>query len=74
MNLKGGNLIFKYVIVCLLVMFVIVHGIELFSTIVMYLELLELYLKSNNSRETHIIHLSINNYIICICNTINNKM
>ena len=49
MNLKGGNLIFKYVIVCLLVMFVIVHGIELFSTIVMHLELLELYLKSNNT-------------------------
>ena len=38
MNLKGGNLIFKYVIVCLLVMFAIVHDIELFSLIVMYLE------------------------------------
>ena len=29
---------------------------------------LELYLKSNNSRETNIIHLSINNCIMCICN------
>ena len=38
MNLKGGNLIVKYVIVCLLVMFVIVHDIELSSSIVMYLE------------------------------------
>ena len=38
MNLKGGNLILKYVIVYLLVMIVIVHDIELFSSIVMYLE------------------------------------
>ena len=38
MNLKGGNLILKYVIVCLLVMFAIVHDIESFSSIVMYLE------------------------------------
>ena len=38
MNLKGGNLILKYVIVYLLVMFVIVHDIELFLSIVMYLE------------------------------------
>ena len=29
---------------------------------------LELYLKSNNSKETNIIHLSINNCIMCICN------
>ena len=38
MNLKGENLILKYVIVCLLVIFTIVHDIELFSSIVMYLE------------------------------------
>ena len=38
MNLKGGNLILKYVIVYLLIMFVIVHDIELFLSIVMYLE------------------------------------
>ena len=38
MNLKGGNLILKYMIVCLLVMFAIIHDIELFSSIVMYLE------------------------------------
>ena len=31
-------------------------------------QVLELYLKSNNSRETNIIHLSINNCIMCICN------
>ena len=30
--------------------------------------MLELYSKSNNSRETNIIHLSINNCIMCICN------
>ena len=30
--------------------------------------MLELYLTSNNSRETNIIHLSINNCIMCICN------
>ena len=35
---KGGNLILKYMIVCLLVMFAIIHDIELFSSIVMYLE------------------------------------
>ena len=33
-----------------------------------HLKLLELYLKSNNSRETNITHLSINNCIMCICN------
>ena len=38
MNLKGGNLILKYVILCLLLMFAIVHDIVLFSSIVMYLE------------------------------------
>ena len=38
-NLKGGNLILKHVILCLLVMFVIIHDIESFSSIVMYLEL-----------------------------------
>jgi len=38
MNLRGENLILKHVIVCLLVMFVIVHDIELFSSRVMYLE------------------------------------
>ena len=38
MNLKEGNLIIKYVILCLLLMFAIVHDIVLFSSIVMYLE------------------------------------
>ena len=33
-----------------------------------HLKLLELYLKSNNSREKNITHLSINNCIMCICN------
>ena len=43
------------------------NSINLFE-LVSYM--LELYLNSNNLRETHIIHLSINNYIMCICNKI----